>query len=198
LTKLLGKATDSVVELAKGIEAAKTSELLDNFANLVGEEARQSVWTKFLAKAVPVVEDSAKTTLWERLLAAGDGGVANMMKTVGGLVTKFGSNAAVVTLGGQAQMIENLLRVNFAATNVAGFGGLAGAGIEFDGPNAPTPVNWHIPGVGDWFTHTFEEPTTMDGGLSTSAANNIVNVTTVVAPEIGIPVQGFRWALSNL
>jgi hypothetical protein len=198
LTKLLGKATDSVVELAKGIEAAKTSELLDNFANLVGEEARQSVWTKFLAKAVPVVEDSAKTTLWERLGAAGDGGVVNMMKTVTGLVAKFTGNAAIGTLGGQAQMIENLLRVNFAATNVAGFGGLAGAGIEFDGPNAPTPVNWHIPGVGDWFTHTFEEPTTMDGGLSTSAANNIVNVTTVVAPEIGIPVQGFRWALSNL
>jgi hypothetical protein len=59
-------------------------------------------------------------------------------------------------------------------------------------------VNWHIPGVGDWYNNTFEIPTTQDGGLSTAAANNIVNTATIVAPEIGIPMQGFRLALSSL
>jgi hypothetical protein len=198
MTKALGRVTEGMAGLAKGIEAAKVSELLDSFANVAGDAAKQKVWAKFVAKAVPVVEDSAKTTLWERLLAAGDGGVANMMKTASGLVAKFTGNAAIATLGGQAQEIENLLRINFAATNVAGFGSLAGGGIEFDGPNAPTPVNWHIPGVSDWYTNTFETPTTTDGGLSTSAANNIVNAATVLVPSIGIPMQGFRWALSSL
>jgi hypothetical protein len=38
----------------------------------------------------------------------------------------------------------------------------------------------------------------MDGGLSTSAANNIVNAATVLVPPIGLTMQGFRWALSSL
>jgi hypothetical protein len=159
MTKALGRVAEGTVGLAKGIEAAKVANLLDSFANLSGDAARQSVWAKFVVKAVPVVEDSAKTTLWERLLGAGDQGIVNTMKTVAGLSAKFGDNAAVTALASQAGSIENLLRINFAATNVVGFGTIAGGGIEFDGPSVPTFANWHIPGVTDWYINTFEKPT---------------------------------------
>lgn len=39
---------------------------------------------------------------------------------------------------------------------VTGIGSLVGGGVEFDGPDRPTWVNWHIPGVSNWYQTTFE------------------------------------------
>jgi hypothetical protein len=155
------------------------------------------VLAKFLKEAVPVIEDSAKTTFWERLLGAGDRGVVNMMKTVAKLSDKFSESNAIEAAASRAQGLENLLRIDFAASNAVGFGSLAGGGIEFDGPNDPTQVNWHIPRVTEAYNKYLEDPLTTDGGLPTAVANDVVDGATMAIPPIDLPLQGFRWALST-
>jgi hypothetical protein len=195
MTKVLGKLVDAMVDTAKGMEAAKVADLLDQFGDIAGDAAKQRVLAKFLEKAVPVVEDEAKTTLTERLLGAGDREVVNMMKTVSGLSEKFTDSPAIKVIAEQAQTWENMLRTNFAVANAATAFSTGGGGIEFDGPNGPTAVNWHIPVVGTWYQNTIENGTTV--GLSTGAANTVVDAATVVQPGVGLPLQGFRWALST-
>ena len=198
LTRVAGKVVDQMVDLAKGMETAKVADLLDSYAMVAGDAARQRVLAKFLEKTVPVVKDTAETTLWERLSGAGDREVVNMMKTVAKLGDKFGDNLAIKALAGQAKSVENLLRANFAMSNALGFGSLAGSGTELDGPAGPTAVNWHIPGLTELYNKTLEDPLTTKGGLSTATANGIVDDITRAAPPAGLPLQGFRWALSSL
>ncbi len=197
-TRGLGKVVGGMVDLAKGMETAKVADMLDSYATVAGDAARQRVLTKFLAKTVPVVGESAKTTLWERLSGAGDRGIVNMMKTVAKLGDKSGDSPAIKVLAGQAKMWQNALRVNFAASNAVGFGSLAGGGIELDGPTGPTFVNWHIPGLTERYSKIVEDPTITGGGLSTATANSIADDITLAAPPAGLPLQGFRWALSCL
>jgi hypothetical protein len=197
MTKVLGKVVDAMADTAKGMETAEVASLLDKFGDVAGDAAKQRVLAKFLEKAVPVVEDEAKTTLTERLLGAGDREVVNMMKTVTGLSEKFGDSPAIKVIADQAKMFQGMLRTNFVVANAASAFSLGGGGIEFDGPNGPTAVNWHIPVVGNWYQGTIENGTTEAGGLSTGTANALVDVTTATQPEIGLPLQGFRWALST-
>jgi hypothetical protein len=197
VTRSLGKTVDGMVDLAKGMETAKVADMLDSFGKIAGGAARQRVLTKFLGKTVPVIEDSARTTLWERLSGAGDRGIVNMMKTVAGLGDKFGDSPAIKALADQAKTLENVLRVIFAASNVFSAGSLAGGGIELDGPNGPTGVNWHIPGLTELYKYAGDKTTTY-GGFSTATANGTVDDITLAAPPIGLPLQGFRWALSSL
>ncbi len=197
VTRGLGKTVDGMVDLAKGVETAKVADMLDGYAKVAGDAARQRVLAKFLAKTVPVVKESATTTLWERLSGAGDRGIVNMMKTVAKLGDKFGDSPAIKALADQARMQENVLRGLFAASNAAGFGSLAGGGIEVDGQDGPTSVNWHIPGLTRLY-NKYVEDTTTGGGFSTATANGIVDDMTLAAPPIGLPLQGFRWALSSL
>ena len=185
-TKALGTLTENTVDLAKGMELAKMGDMLDSFEHLMGNEAMQKVSSQILEKTVPEFGETAKTTLIERIEDAGDGGIVNHLKTLTLLAAKFSDSEVITMLVKQGEGITNLLRANFAVTNLAGFGGLGGAGIEIDGPNGPTPVNWHIPGFGDLYTKTVEDPTTQDGGLSTATADDLVHIASVLSPP-GIP-----------
>lgn len=159
-TRVLGKTVDSMVDVAKGMQTAKVSDLLDQFGDVAGDAAKQRVLTAFLEKTVPEVADDAKTTILERALDGGDAEVVNKMKTVAQLSEKFGDSPVIRELAGQAKTWENILRANFGVASGLGIFSLAAGGIEFDGPTGPTAVNWHIPVVGDWYQHTFEDGTT--------------------------------------
>lgn len=198
LTRMLGKVVEGMVDTAKGMEEAKFLGLLDKYAEVAGDAAKQRVLAKILEETVPEVKETASTTLLERLLGAGDRGVVNMMKTVAGLGEKFSDSPVIKMVADQAQTYENLLRGNFAVANAATIASLVGGGIEFDGPSTPTPVNWHVPGVGGAYQHYLENGTTTQGGISTGAANNLVNIATIVSPEAGLPLQSFRLAMSGL
>ena len=142
---------------------------------------------KFLEETVPEIGEDARTTFLERLANAGDAGVVNHMKTLAALGAKFGDSPVIATLVQQGAQITNLLRGNFALANVVGLGGLAGSGVEIDGPNGPTLVNAHIPGLGDLYNKTFEDSTTGDGSLSTATADDLVHVESIISPA-AIPV----------
>jgi hypothetical protein len=181
-TKMLGTLTENTVNLAKGMERAKMSDMLDSFEHLMGSEARQKVSDQIIEKTVPEFSESAKTTFIERVEDAGDPAIVNHLKTLTALGTKFSASEVITMLVRQGQGITNLLRVNFAVTNVFGFGGLAGGGIEIDGPNGQAPINLHIPGVSELYSKQFEDPTTSDGGLSTATADDLVHVASLLSP----------------
>lgn len=184
--KGLTTITENAGKLAKGMELAKADGLLTDFEELMGSAARNKVAAEFLDKVVPEVKETAKTTFVERLLWAGDRGVVNNAKTLIQLSAKFNDSEAINIVTSQGREFANILRGNFVAANVVGFGSLAGGGIEIDGPNGPTAVNWHIPKVTDWYTKTFEDPTTQIGGLSTATANDLAHIASVIQPG-GIP-----------
>ena len=186
-TKALSTLSDRVVSVAKGFESAKAADLMSSFEKLMGPRAAQKVMAKFLEETVPEIGENARTTLLERLANAGDAGVVNHMKTLAALGAKFGDSPVIATLVQQGAQITNLLRGNFALANVVGLGGLAGSGVEIDGPNGPTFVNAHIPGLGDLYNKTFEDSTTQDGGLPTATADHLVHVESIISPA-AIPV----------
>jgi hypothetical protein len=181
-TKALGTLTENTVSLAKGMELAKMSDMLDSFEHLMGNEAMQKVSGQIIEKTVPEFSESAKTTFIERVEDAGDPAIVNHLKTLTALGAKFSASEAITMLVQQGQGITNLLRVNFAAANVFGFGGLAGGGIEIDGPNGQAPINLHIPGVGELYNQQFEDPTTSDGGLSAATADDLVHIANLLSP----------------
>lgn len=194
--KIAGSALETTVDgatdLAKGMETAKAASMLDEYGDLMGETAKGKVLAQFLEKTVPVVDKEASTTFVERLLAGGEQDTVNLVKTATNLSEKFGDSVAIKAITGQAQMFENILRVNFAAANGASFAGLAGAGWE-----TPSGDSYQIPAVGPFIEQHFGEPMKMEDGLSTGTANSIVDGITVVAPPVGLPLQGFRLALGK-
>lgn len=180
--KMLSTLSDNAVGLAKGMELTKASNMLDDFEEVMGTEARQRVTAAYIEKTVPEVSETAKTTLVERLLWAGDRGVVNNVKTLIKLYAKFGDNPGLAAVISQGRTLANVLRGNFLAANAVGFGSLAGGGIEFDGPNGPTAVNLHIPRLTELYTKAFEDPTTPADGISTNAADNLVHIASVIQP----------------
>jgi len=181
-TKALSTLSDNAVTIAKGFESAKAADLMSSFEKLMGPKTAQVVMAKFLEKTVPEIGEAAKTTILERIANAGDAGVVNHMKTLAALGAKFGDSPVISAIVQQGAQITTLLRANFAVTNLFTFGSLAGAGIEIDGPNGPTPVNLHVPGFGDLYTKGVEDPTTQEGGLSAATANDLVHVASIINP----------------
>jgi hypothetical protein len=186
-TKALSTLSDNAITVAKGFESAKAADLMSSFEKLMGPRAAQVVMAKFLEKTVPEIDEAARTTLAERLANAGDAGVVNHMKTLAALGVKFGDSPVISALVGQGGQITNLLRANFAVTNLFTVGSLGGSGIEIDGPNGPTPLNLHVPGFGDLYNSAVEDTTTQDGGLSTATADNLAHIASIINPA-SIPV----------
>jgi hypothetical protein len=186
-TKMLSTTTKNAVTLAKGFQAAKSADMLASFEKVAGSQAAQRVSAEFIERTVPEVADDAATTLGERISAGGDAEVFNKGATLANLGAKFGDNLAMATLVKQGQGFVNFLRANFAFANTTSFGALAGTGIEIDGPNGATPINLHIPVVGDFYARTFADPLTTEGGLSTGTANDLAHIASVIAPP-AIPV----------
>src|SRR5262249_14675945 len=121
--------------------------------------------------------------------------VVNMMKTVAGLGEKFSDSPAISVIADQATSLETALRANFIVNNVVGVGSIAAGGVTLYGVDGTPEGSLAIPGLSDLYEKYVEEPLTTEGGLSAGQVGALVNVAT---PVIGIPLQGFRWALSSL
>ena len=112
---------------------------------------------------------------------------AKLMSLGGRFTTGFGD------LSGVGSMAKGLLTLSGTTAGIAGLTGVTATtlgGIELDGPNGPTAVNWHIPGVSDWYEEHLATP--MTGAISTGAANVVADVATVTVPAVGIPLQAYR------
>jgi hypothetical protein len=131
-------------------------------------------------------------------------GAMKVMNSLGTLGEEGNTYAKLISLSARftgtfgdlsdfAAMSKTLLTITGTSAGVAGVTGITATtlgGIELDGPGGPTAVNWHIPGVTDWYRSTFEDPTT--GAISTSAANAAVDTLSVAAPVVGIPMEVYR------
>jgi hypothetical protein len=129
-------------------------------------------------------------------------GFLKVMNSLGTLGEEGDTYARLMSLGerftalsGAGDTAKALLTISGATAGVAGLVGVTATtlgGIELDGPNGPTFVNWHIPGVSDWYEEHLAAP--MTGAISTGAANVAADVATVTAPAAGIPLQAYRFA----
>lgn len=196
LTGTLGKTVDAMTETGKGIQLAKAAPLLDRFSEVAGQDAVGRVAAKFVKETVPEVSEDAATTLGERLAdGAGEAEVVNKMKTVSLLEAKFSDSPEMAGLAAAARTSQNLLRVNFAVSNAVSLGGLAGGGIEIDGPG-DKEASLKIPAVGRWYSRAQDDLTT-HGGLTSGQAGIAADVIADAADPGRAAVQGFRLALSS-
>jgi hypothetical protein len=83
-----------------------------------------------------------------------EGKAASRVVAIG---TRFAGSAADNTA--LAKTLLTGMGASAGLAGLTGIGTLAGGGIELDGPGGPTAVNWHIPGVTQWYKSTFEVPT---------------------------------------
>ena len=102
------------------------------------------------------------------------------------LSSKFG----LTEFGGQA---KTLLTATGASAGIASLVGIATptvGGFELDGPGGKPWVDVHIPALKDWYEGHVADPLT--GAIPEWMADGGVDVATLVAPPIGIPMQVYR------
>jgi len=204
LTKMLGTVT-------KGAQAAaRTEYMVQTIANMAGRinsvrdimsnEAADQVLGKFfsylITRAPTMVPDAGDaTTVLERLSYGGDENIVVNARNLAAIAGKFPSTAA---FAGQGMDLVNVLRANFALTNVVTLGPQAVGGIEIDSGSG-TPIfnttEWvgaHLTSpdvsvIHDAFMKTFEDGTTVDGGMTTGQVNAVATgVLTTIAPPVGV------------
>jgi hypothetical protein len=149
-----------VSELVEGT-GTKAAELA-RFADLMGDDAGQLA-EKFAPKLAHTAVKAA-TADYELT------GVWKLLANLGSLSKESEQFAKALAVSGRFAdsmgTIGTLTKVALAAsgaaagmTSVTGVGSLVFGGVELDGPNGPTLINWHIPGVSNWYQTTFEIPT---------------------------------------
>jgi hypothetical protein len=180
--KALAAVAEDMPTIARVVALAKYADALDRFEELFGSAARQRVEKKFLATLVHVFKESDATTLAERLCNGGDAKVANLVKTISGIVTKLGDDPEIASLAEKAEFFEKMIRGSFVAGNAATVVGLAGGGVEIDGPDGKAIVDIHVPGISGLYAD-LENRTTTDNGLPAPApAVDVPGVT--ITPQI--------------
>lgn len=149
-----------VSELAAG-SGAKAVELA-RFADLTGNDV-----TELAEKFAPKLAQTAVKAATANYKLTG---AWKVLANLGSLSKESEQFAKALAVSGRFAdsmgTISTLTKVALAAsgaaaglTSVTGVGSLVSGGVELDGPNGPTLVNWHIPGVSNWYQTTFEIPT---------------------------------------
>lgn len=196
LTGALGKTVDAMTETGKGIQLAKVAPVLDWLGEVAGPDAAAGVAAKFLKETVPEVSEKAATTLGERLVdGAGDAEIVNTVKTVSLLAAKFSDSPEMANFAATAKTYQNFLRANFVVSNTVSVAGLAGGGIELDGPGGKS-ASLKIPVIGPKYEQLQRDLTT-HGGLTDGQAGIAADVIEDAADPGRAAAQGFRLALSS-
>jgi hypothetical protein len=149
-----------VSELAAG-SGAKAVELA-RFADLTGDDVGELA-AKFAPKLAQTAVKTATanyelTGLWK--VFANLGSLSKESEEFAKALAVSGRFAD--TMGTISKLTKLALATSGAAaglTSVTGVGSLAFGGVELDGPRGPTLIDWHIPGVSNWYESTFEIPT---------------------------------------
>jgi len=132
-------------------------------------------------------------------------GAMKVMASLGAFGEEGDTYAKLLTLGGRftnsfadlsnvTNITKGLLTISGGSTGVAGLAGATApvlGGFEIDGFNGQPVVSWSMPVVSHWWEEHLANPTT--GAISTGMANVVANVTTVTQPEVGIPLQAYRF-----
>jgi hypothetical protein len=152
-----GAKSAMVTELVEGT-GAKAAELA-RYASMMGDdvgELAEKFAPRLAQTAVKIATaDSDLTGPWK------------VMANLGSLseeTRQFARALAITARFSDSMSGANMLAKLALATSgigaglagITGIGSLVGGGIEFDGPDRPTWVNWHIPGVSHWYQATFE------------------------------------------
>jgi hypothetical protein len=203
LAGLMAKGLTAGVETAS--KAALASELMDA---VMQESPRGMMLMRYaMMNGVSALDMAGRLGEFAPSLAEGADSLTGAMKVMNSLGTlgeEGNTYAKLLSLSARftgtfgdlsdiTAMSKTLLTITGTSAGVAGVTGITATtlgGIEIDGPGGPTAVNWHIPGVTDWYHSTFEDPTT--GAISTSAANAAVDTLSVAAPVVGIPMEVYR------
>jgi hypothetical protein len=149
-----------VSELVIGT-GAKAVEL-SRFAELMGDDTVQLA-EKFAPK---LAQSAVKTSTADYELV----GKWKVLANLGSLSKESEQFAKALAVSGRFAdsmgTISALTKVTLTAsgasaglTGITGVGSLVSGGVELDGPSGPTLINWHIPGVSNWYQTTFEIPT---------------------------------------
>lgn len=155
-----GAKSAMVAELVAGT-GSKAAEL-KRYASLMGDDAGVLA-EKFAPK---LAQTAVKVATADNNLA----GAWKVLANLGSLSEEsrqFARALAVTARFSDSMSGANTLAKLALATSgigarlagITGIGSLIGGGIEVDGPHGPTRVNWHIPGVSNWYKTTFEIPT---------------------------------------
>jgi hypothetical protein len=152
-----GAASAMVTELVGG-NGAKAAELA-RYASMMGDdvgELAEKFAPKLAQTAVKVATaDSDLTGVWK--VMANLGSLSEESKQFAralAITARFSDSMSGVNALAKLALATSGIGAGLAA--VTGIGSLVGGGVEFDGPDRPTWVNWHIPGVSNWYQTTFE------------------------------------------
>ena len=159
LTSKAMMATELTEEALGGQKAV----MLAKYAGLMGEDVAD-VADRIAPKMVSAITDGGELS-----------GMSKFFSSLGALSKEGEGAAKILALGerfaGSAADYSNLAKLGLGVmgtsagvAGLTGLGSIAAGGIELDGPNGPTGVNWHIPGVSSWYHSTFETPTGAPAG----------------------------------
>jgi multidrug efflux pump subunit AcrA (membrane-fusion protein) len=180
----LGKFGDGIASVA-----GKFSGIVDKAGVGLLERASPS-----LEKTLATVSEDVKPL--ETALYGGEKESLLMSRNMAAIASRFPESPEIAQLSGKFSTLTNIQRGIFGtATAVDQWDKLVG-GFSWYGQNGETPIaSAHIPGTE--FYGNYKDTWTTEGGFSTGTADKIVDITSDVAPPLGLPMQGFRFAMNT-
>lgn len=206
---LLGKLSDavensSVLKTAvSSLDRAGMGKLGDGLSGLAGKFSgfTGKAGLDLLERASPSLEKTLATVSedvkpLETALYGGEKESLLMSRNMAAITSRFPESPEIAQLSGRFNTLLNIQRGIFGtATGVDQWDKWVG-GFSWYGQNGEAPVvNLHVPGTE--FYSSFKESWTSEGGISTGFANGIVDTAAVAAPPAGLPMEAFRFALSE-
>jgi hypothetical protein len=149
-----------VTELVDGT-GAKAAELA-RYANMMGSdvgELAERFAPKLAQTAVKLATDGNELSgVWKVLANLGSlSRESAQFARALAITTRFADSMGSINTVTKLALTAS--GVGAGLTTLTGIGSLVGGGIELDGPDGPTVIDWHIPGVSNWYKSTFEIPT---------------------------------------
>jgi hypothetical protein len=185
MSSLVEASADSATTAAKLEITAQRSGMIQKGLDFLAakggifdDQSITSIAVKYIEKVnelVPDLAKEAKPTWLEYHLLGED---ATTLAKISSIAQRFsGAGIADIDAAGTAvKWLRVGMDANAGISVSSSLAGLLGSAPGIDGPGGPSPWHITIPGFTDWYTNTFETPTT--AGLSTGAADIIF------APEI--------------
>ena len=189
----------------KGMAAGARSVLEADLADAVMQESPKGMMLLKYAQlqGISALQMADRLAEFGTTLGKDAESLQGFMKVMNGLGS-FGEEgdayAKLMSLGSRFSALSDAgnaartaLTISGTTAGAAGLLGVAAptvGGLGLDGPGNNPLFNLHIPGVKEWYDGNVAEPLTH--ALSTGQANVAVDIATVVAPPIDIPMQVYR------
>jgi hypothetical protein len=186
MSSMVEAGADSAETAAKLEITAQRSGMIQKGLDFLGakggifdDQSIMRIAARYIEKVnqlVPDLADGAKPTWLEYHLLSED---ATTLAKISSIAQRF-SGAGIADIDSAATSAKWLrigMDSNAVVSMTSSIAGLVGSDPGFDGPGGPSPVHMSVPGYTNWYTNTFENPTT--AGIPTSAADIIFAPDTV-------------------